>query len=77
MLASETSTQSGWQRQWQAVQDREGNPEVPGQCMEHGSEVDLPGLRIFLQTFPEDNTGSVSLTGTELGQLRLPGAIMI
>ena len=34
------------------MQDREGKPEVPGQWMEHGREVGLPGRRIFLQTFP-------------------------
>ena len=59
------------------MQDREGNPDVPGQWMEHGSEVGLPGLRIFLQTFPEDNNQSVSLTVREGAQPGLPGAIVI
>ena len=37
----------GWNRQWQEVQDREGNPDTPGQWIEHGRRVGLDGLMIL------------------------------
>ena len=37
----------GWNRQWHEVQEREGNPDTPGQWIEQGNSVGLDG-RIIL-----------------------------
>ena len=38
----------GWKRQWQDVQDRDGNPLTPGQWIEQGSIVFLVGLTMLV-----------------------------
>ena len=54
------------------MQERDGNPDVPGQWIEQGSEVDFPGLKIFLQTFPGKERVRASNE-----RLESPGAIMM